>query len=166
MFSVYSRLIPTPTARNTSPPTRALMSVLQRMPVYRTPYWLSRLRRRKYNRKHGLPHNFGGMWKSNVRLRSEATEDIELTSEGWLPRTIMPEQLFIAKELAIRYEAAAAEMKMHYTHLCDIPTPEEADERIRRILSCLETMEQLSGIEQKAREAFGSDIENMCLSKD
>ena len=144
------------------------MSVLQRIPVptLSTPHWLFRLRMRKYNRKHGIPHKLDGRWKPYTRLRSEAAEEIELTSEGWMPRTIIPEQLFIAKELAIRYEAAAAEMKLHYIQLCDIPTPEEADERIRRILSCLDTMEQLSGIERKAREVFGSDIENMWLSQD
>ena len=74
--------------------------------------------------------NLGGMWKSDVRLRNEAAQDVVRTSEGWAPKTITPDHFFVAKELAVRYEAAAAELKMHYIQICDVAPPDEADERI------------------------------------
>ena len=99
-----------------------------------------------------------------MRLRNEAEEDVVRTSEGWAPKTLTPDHFFVAKELAVRYEAAAAELKMHYIQICDVAPPDEADERIRRIMKCLDTMNQLSIIEQTVRPALGSDIENLPFS--
>ncbi|MDE0269031.1 MAG: hypothetical protein OXI96_08365 [Acidimicrobiaceae bacterium] len=134
--------------------------------MFNTPGWLFRFRMWKYNRSRGLPQNFGGMWKSDMRFRREAEEDIVRTSEGWAPQTIAPERYFVAKELAVRYEAAANELRMHYIQLCDIPTPPEADERLRRMKKCIDVMHQLSTIEQAARPALGNDIDNLTFSKE
>ena len=132
--------------------------------MFSTPSWLYKFRMWKYRRRRGLPHNLGGMWKSDMRLRNEAEEDVVRTSEGWAPKTLTPDHFFVAKELAVRYEAAAAELKMHYIQICDVAPPDEADERIRRIMKCLDTMNQLSVIEQTVRPALGNDIENLPFS--
>ena len=132
--------------------------------MFGTSTWLYGLRMWRYRRRHGLPYNHGGMWKPDVRLRREAEQDVVRTSEGWAPKTISPDLFFVAKELAVRYEAAAAELRMHYIQICDLATPEEADERIRRIVRCLDTMVELSIIEQTVRPALGSDIENLPFS--
>ena len=115
--------------------------------MFSTPYWLFRFRMWRYNRRRGLPQNFGDMWKSGMRFRREAEEDVVRTSEGWAPQTITPGHYFVSKELAVRYEAAASELRMHYVQLCDIPTPPEADERLRRMKKCIDTMNQLSIVE-------------------
>ncbi len=53
---------------------------------------------------------------------------------------------------------------MHYIQICDVAPPDEADERITRIMKCLDTMNQLSVIEQTVRPALGSDIDNLPYS--
>ena len=134
--------------------------------MFSTPTWLYRYRMWKYRRRRNIPHHLGGIWKGHGRFRNEAEQDINWTSEGWAPKTIDPGHYFVSKELAIRYESAAAEAQLHYMQICDLATPEEADERLRRITDCLDTMHQLSIIEQQVRPALSDDITNQILSKD
>ena len=108
---------------------------------------------RRYRRSHGIP-DLPGIWHSSRRFYGMAQESVTEHEDGWSVTTADPGHKFIAWEMAVRYEAASSEAKLHYNQLCDGPTEEEYHERVERIVSCLEVMNRLSEIELAAKPMF------------
>ena len=108
---------------------------------------------RRYRRAHGIP-DLPGIWLSPRRFYGMAQESVTEHDDGWSVTTLDPGHKFISWEMAVRYEAASSEAKLHYTQLCDGPTEEEYHERVERIMSCMAEMSRLSEIELAAKPMF------------
>lgn len=108
---------------------------------------------RRYRRAHGIP-DLPGLWHTPRRFYGMAQESVIEHDDGWSVTTADPGHRFIAWEMAVRYEAASSEARLHYTQLCDGPTEAEYQERVRRITSCLADMSRLSEIEQAVKPMF------------
>ena len=102
---------------------------------------------RRYRRAHGIP-DLPGIWHTPRRFYGMAQESVMEHDDGWSVTTADPGHKFIAWEMAVRYEAASSEARLHYTQLCDGPTEEEYQERVRRIMTCLAEMSRLSELER------------------
>lgn len=108
---------------------------------------------RRYRRAHGIP-DLPGIWRTPRSFYGMAQEGVTEHDDGWSVTTADPGHKFIAWEMAVRYEAASSEARLHYTQLCDGPTEEEYRERVQRIASCLAEMSRLSEIEQAVKPMF------------
>jgi len=108
---------------------------------------------RRYRRAHGIP-DLPGIWHTPRWFYGMAQERVTEHDDGWSVTTADPGHKFIAWEMAVRYEAASSEARLHYTQLCDGPTEEEYHERVRRITSCLAEMSRLSEIEHAVKPMF------------
>ena len=104
-----------------------------------------------------------GFWKRPRRLRREAAQDLLQTATGWTVkgRDVFARQncgpVFISQEMAVRYGALEAEARLHYVQLCDRPDQAEAADRLERIAVCLDQMDQLRDLEQRARRLLTND---------
>ena len=108
---------------------------------------------RRYRRAHGIP-DLPGIWHTPRWFYGMAQESVTEHDDGWSVTTADPGHKFIAWEMAVRYEAASSEARLHYTQICDGPTDEEYHERVRRITSCLAEMSRLSEIERAVKPMF------------
>lgn len=117
---------------------------------YKLMFPLSRRRYRRYRKKRGLP-DLPGIWRTPREFYGIAREYVTEHEDGWFGELGDPGHRFVAWEMAVRYEAACKEIQLHYTQLCDGPTEEEWQERIKRITACLGEMERLSRVERAAR---------------
>ena len=108
---------------------------------------------RRYRRAYGIP-DLPGIWHTPRSFYGMAQENVVEHDDGWSVATIDPGHRFIAWEMAVRYEAASSEARLHYTQLCDGPTEPEYRERIQRIMSCLAEMDRLSEIERAVKPMF------------
>lgn len=108
---------------------------------------------RRYRRAHGIP-DLPGIWHTPRSFYGMAQESVIEHDDGWSVTTADPGHKFIAWEMAVRYEAAGSEARLHYTQLCDGPAEEEYRERVQRIVSCLAEMSRLSEIEQAVKPMF------------
>ena len=108
---------------------------------------------RRYRRANGIP-DLPGIWHTPRRFYGMAQESVTEHDGGWSVTTADPGHKFIAWEMAVRYEAASSEARLHYTQLCDGPDEEEYHERVQRIMSCLAEMSHLSEIERAVKPMF------------
>lgn len=106
-----------------------------------------------------------GFWKRQRRFRAEAAEDLRETTDGWTldSRQVFARQddgpVFISQELAVRYGALEAEVRLHYAQLCDRPDQAEAADRLERIAVCLDQMDRLCALEQHTKRLLTDDSE-------
>ena len=117
------------------------------------------LARFRYGRRRRSPEvpDLPGLWLTPRRFYQLARECVVEHDDGWATETCDPGHRFVAWELAVRYEAAARSVKLHYTQICDLATPDECDERIARIADHLDEMRRLSEIETAVRPMLGDD---------
>ena len=124
-------------------------------PISRGPIW-NRLsvRVRRRGRSGG---ELGGLWPAPASFYVQAKERISLSDEGWSVSARPPGHLFVAWEMAVRYEAACLEAAFHYTQICDGPDDAEFSVRMARIVALEDEARRLSRIEQAVRPMLPDD---------
>ena len=100
-----------------------------------------------------------GLWPSPGRFYHSAQEEVSLHPDGWTVSTNPPGHRFISWELAVRYEAAYREARLHYSQICDMATGDEVTERLARIADLIAEAERLSRVEQAMHPVLATSAE-------
>lgn len=112
---------------------------------------------RLFPRRRSRPNPLPGFWPSERLFYETAQSFVFERHDGWEVSTRHPGHLFVAWELAARYETACRLAEAHYIQICDGPTDEEFAARVAEIERLLGEADRLSQMELSIRPAIPDD---------
>lgn len=97
------------------------------------------------------------LWPSESSFYEQAQRHVERQDDGWTVRSKPPGHLFVAWEMAVRYEAACLEAAFHYGQICAGNPEDDFTRRVERIEALASTAQRLSESEQRLRSLLPDD---------